>query len=358
MTTTTRQITVRHLVHEIVTDGYGAKLGERFEPHTVAIMEALADPDSRVLDIGANIGITGLALSQIVPQGRVAAIEPVPATYRLLAANMRLAQASNVSTHNFALGKEPGEAVMQGNPDNASGSFVTDARYRVEMGSHFREKVQVLRLDDAFPMLDLDRLDMIKIDVEGFELNVLDGALELLAKYKPRVFLEMNHIALSMWHGIALPEFLKRLLAIFPCVYAYGEDGIFDLTDEAQGTRVLYAHLNTFKYTDIIAGFDRVDLEERLARVNAILMRNERIATERQSGAEALRERVEALSIELEQSAGALRQTQQTLREALADRDAAVAELNQTRSELHSIWKSKSWKVTEPLRKARRMIGR
>jgi len=67
---------------------YSQHLGERFEPHTVALLETMADQGASVLDIGANIGITAIALSQLCPDGVVVAIEPVPAALTLLELNI------------------------------------------------------------------------------------------------------------------------------------------------------------------------------------------------------------------------------------------------------------------------------
>lgn len=60
-------------------DDYLRSMGEEFDPDTVSLFRLLCGEDSRVMDIGANIGLTALALSQICPRGQIAAIEPVRA---------------------------------------------------------------------------------------------------------------------------------------------------------------------------------------------------------------------------------------------------------------------------------------
>ena len=55
-------------------DDYLDEIGEEFEPDNIALLRLLCDEDSRVLDVGANIGMTALAFSQICPQGQIAAI--------------------------------------------------------------------------------------------------------------------------------------------------------------------------------------------------------------------------------------------------------------------------------------------
>ena len=95
---------------------YSQHLGGRFEPHTVALLETMADQGASVLDIGANIGITAIALSQLCPDGVVVAIEPVPAALTLLELNIARSMHTNITAHNFALGNSEGDVVMQGNP--------------------------------------------------------------------------------------------------------------------------------------------------------------------------------------------------------------------------------------------------
>jgi FkbM family methyltransferase len=173
-------------------DDYLGDMGEEFEPNTVRIFALLCGKGSRVLDIGANIGMTALALSRISPSGQIAAIEPVPRTFQYLRQNVSEAGARNVKIFNVALGGSEGSVLMQGHPSNFACSFIAD-NYTIPTNDHFSQRVPVKRLDDIFSELSLDRLDFMKIDVEGFELEVLAGAKEILNVYEPIVFLEMNH---------------------------------------------------------------------------------------------------------------------------------------------------------------------
>lgn len=91
-------------------------MGQEFEPDNVNLLALLCDNDSRVLDVGANIGMTALALSQICPRGQIAAIEPVPRTFQYLRRNVAEADSGNIKIFNFALGSREGLALMQGHP--------------------------------------------------------------------------------------------------------------------------------------------------------------------------------------------------------------------------------------------------
>jgi Methyltransferase FkbM domain len=155
---------------------------------------------------------------------------------------------------------------MQGHPSNFACSFVAD-NYTIPADDHFAERVPVKRLDDVFPELSLDRLDFVKIDVEGFELEVFAGAKDILNTYKPTVFLEMNHWCLNIYRQISIPEFRERLIQIFPCVYAIDGLDYLDYVDPRNVHHINYHHVLEFKYMNLVAGFDR---EEILAKLSSL----------------------------------------------------------------------------------------
>jgi FkbM family methyltransferase len=247
-------------------DDYLRDMGKEFEPNIVALFALLCGKDSRVLDIGANIGMTVLALSRICTSGRIVAIEPVPRTFQYLRQNVSKAAAHNVKIFNFALGRGEDSVLMQGHPSNFACSFIAD-NYTIPADDHFSHRVPVKRLDDIFSDLSLDRLDFMKIDVEGFELEVLAGAKEILNLYKPTVLLEMNHWCLNIYRRISIPEFRERLVQIFPYVYAIDGFDYVDYVDPRNVHHVNYHHVLKFRYMNLVAGFDRDDILSRLSRL-------------------------------------------------------------------------------------------
>jgi FkbM family methyltransferase len=245
-------------------DDYLREIGEEFEPDNIALLRLLCDEDSRVLDVGANIGMTALAFSQICPRGQIAAIEPLPRTFRLLQRNVAESGARNLKTLNFALGSSTGTVLMQGHPSNFACSFVAD-HYTIPAGDHFAYEVTVKRLDETFSELSLDRLDFMKVDVEGFELEVFAGAKEILNSYKPIVFLEMNHWCLNIYRRLSIPEFRDRLLNIFPYVYAIDGLNYLDYVDQRNVHHINYHHVLEFRFMNLVAGFDREEILFRLS---------------------------------------------------------------------------------------------
>ncbi len=75
---------------------------------------------------------------------------------------------------------------------------------------------------DAFVMeRAIDRLDLIKVDVEGFEMAVIDGAPESLARFRPDLFIEFNSFTLIAFGNINPGAMAERLMEMFPFVHRF-----------------------------------------------------------------------------------------------------------------------------------------
>jgi hypothetical protein len=125
-------------------------------------------------------------------------------------------------------------------------------------------------LDQTFCELSLDRLDFMKVDVEGFELEVFAGAKETLATYRPIVFLEMNHWCLNIFRRMSIPEFRERLMEYFPYVYAIDGLDYLDYVDEKNIHHINYHHVLNFRFMNLVAGFDRQEILFRLSGLREI----------------------------------------------------------------------------------------
>jgi FkbM family methyltransferase len=232
-------------------DNYLQALGEAFEPQTVALLKSLQRSQGVVIDIGANIGCTALLFAQ--QAARVLAFEPSPSTFSLLKRNIETSGCKNIELFNMALGREAGRSELTFAPDNRSGAFVSD-QTQASVG-HVTETITIERLDDVVATLALNRIDLIKIDVEGFEQSVLQGSLNTLARYRPVVVLELNHWCLNAFQRITVPDFFDFLRSIFPVLHAVDGDSRLDLHDASQSYMVMYHHILHFKYQNIVASF-------------------------------------------------------------------------------------------------------
>lgn len=151
-------------------------------------------PGDTVIDIGANLGYyTILAGDLVSTTGRVVAIEPNPKIFELLSKSVAHNGYGATSTlHNFALSAE-GESgkknffVPANEPKN--GRILPDD---AKVASH-EKRGEVLSIDlGNLAVSDFDRVDFIKIDVEGAELLVLHSLRTIIEKFRPKIVCEVN----------------------------------------------------------------------------------------------------------------------------------------------------------------------
>jgi hypothetical protein len=152
---------------------------------------------------------------------------------------------------------------MQGCDDFLAGAFVAK-RYQADK-EHFTVTAPLHPLDKVFSTLSLDHIDFIKLDIEGYELFALEGAHQILTLFKPVVYLEMNHWCLNVFHRITLPEFHERLIQIFPYVFAIQDSSYLDFVNPNNFHYIAHEHVTKFKYLNIIAGFDKDTIIEKLS---------------------------------------------------------------------------------------------
>jgi FkbM family methyltransferase len=181
-----------HLEHYLA-----AREGEYQQEHR-AISLSFCRQRRVALDVGAHIGLWSRDLAQAFAQ--VHAFEPL-ADFR--ACFLRNVTATNVRLHGFALGRAAGRATMRVAADNSGASHIA------AVGDG---EVEVRPLD----ALALPVIDYLKIDVEGFELYVLEGARETLRRCRPVIVLEQKahsatHFGVEQYAAV---EYLKSLGAV------------------------------------------------------------------------------------------------------------------------------------------------
>ncbi len=168
-----------HFAHEIRCGRFHTS-----EPEYGRLSEWVTSGDW-VIDVGANVGHYTARLAQLVgPTGRVLAFEPVPETFELLASNMAVTGARNVSLFNVAASEQMGVAgIALPHFDSGLTNY-----YMAGITSGDGEfKVLTVPLDRMIPSA---RIALVKIDVEGHELQALRGMRTLLQRDLPRLIVE------------------------------------------------------------------------------------------------------------------------------------------------------------------------
>lgn len=149
-----------------------------YEPYTTAIFKALVKPGMTIIDIGANNGYyTVLANTLMDNKGIVWAFEPDPRSYSDLLYNIELNSLKNIRTACKAISNKNGKSIMYTSPYKTGESSLFKGYYQT---NKIEIEVETVKLDDILE----GEPDIIKIDTEGSELAVLEGAERLLTRCK------------------------------------------------------------------------------------------------------------------------------------------------------------------------------
>jgi len=140
-----------------------------------------------VVDAGAHYGFYTIRASKLVgEQGIVIAFEPHPKNYNRLVMNLKLNKVTNVKAFNTALGNVDGTTKLY------VGSHAGGHSVVFERGKPINVKIS--RLDTVVDELGLGKVDLIKIDTEGAELDIMKGALNTIRKYRPKLTIAAYHM--------------------------------------------------------------------------------------------------------------------------------------------------------------------
>ena len=146
--------------------------------------------------------------SQLVgPTGKVFAIEPSPLIFKMLQHNVGLQEHSNFELFNFACGNENGEVnFCTSNSSNLS--RIENLEISHNDNTINVSKVEIKTIDSFLKNKDLNRLDFVRFDTEGFEFKIYQGMQETIKKYKPMLCFELHKAFLGLGKTL---EFLKIL---------------------------------------------------------------------------------------------------------------------------------------------------
>lgn len=213
-----------------------------YEPREAAVLEAYARPGDVVLDVGANVGwYTLLFARRVGPRGRVHAFEPVPRTFQVLARNVELnAAGDRVTLVLEGLAERDGDAEFY--LPAGTGSVAASRQRLFADQDNERVRVRLTTLDAyAAP---LTRLDLLKADVEGGELPLLQGGMATLRRFRPVLFLEL----LRKWsrlHGYHPNDVIQLLRAEGYACHAVGPRGLDPMVamdESCEATNFVFRH--------------------------------------------------------------------------------------------------------------------
>ena len=152
---------------------------DKYEVGTTNLLEQIIEPGMVVIDVGAHVGyFTLLAARRVGPEGKVYSFEPEPANYRLLQQNIESNGYRNIVATQKAVSKVEGSAqLILSSQDNGTHSLFGHGRSDAEKIS-----VSVVSLDGFLTDEGLPHVDLVKMDVEGAEMDALGGMGRLLQR--------------------------------------------------------------------------------------------------------------------------------------------------------------------------------
>lgn len=200
-------------------------VGGYYERLELDLYERVATTSRTILDVGGNVGIYACAgAGRLLPGGRVITFEPVPGNLEYLRRNVEAnGHGEAVTVEPIAVGDQDGELTIHLAAGSTAGHSVSERTAGIPTGSVSSSiTVPVRSLDSYLAEHGLDRVDVIKIDVEGFDIAVLRGAAKTLASQGPALFVEYAPDSLRNC-GFDPTELLDTVFAHYPQVLVINE---------------------------------------------------------------------------------------------------------------------------------------
>ncbi|MGB7601699.1 MAG: FkbM family methyltransferase [Candidatus Sulfotelmatobacter sp.] len=226
------------------------KANGAWEPGVMSTIAHLVKPGDVCLDIGANIGVHALVMSDLVGEGHVYAFEPSSTNQSHLLQNIRDNAATNITPLNFGLSNLTESRTFHYLPRFPGCSFATreatgkgvqhmiERAWGIPLVSE-TETVQFTTLDEWVASNNIRRLDFIKMDVEGFERFVIEGGRTTLRKFGPRLITEFNKKSLTFYSSVSPESYYQALTRIYPYIYEIPEAGELRRVDSFSSLRRL-----------------------------------------------------------------------------------------------------------------------
>jgi len=214
------------IIQNIINSGY-------WETDTQRVIDRFVKPTDVCFDVGANIGSITIPLANRAE--KVFAFEVGCISFGYLRHNIMVNSIQNVELIRGAISDKPCKLYYHYTYPNTGGSFVST---EISSQEAIVEQVDSITLDSVANKID--KLDFIKMDIEGYELNALHGATELLSKFKPKLFIEFNPWVIEHVHNENPKPLWDFLAKEYEFIYIVRDDKL---------NRVL-------SYESIMAGID------------------------------------------------------------------------------------------------------
>lgn len=191
-----------------------------FEPHIVGLLARVVTPDTVALDVGANLGVLSVVIGTLAAKGRVLALEASTVAYAHLQATLAANGVRNVETAHLAVYRESGRTLHL----NTSSAFLAGSHLTSDAdATGGTEAVHTITIDDWVAQYGLPRVDLVKMDIEGAELDALAGAHTTLSRCAPALLIECNAVVMRRFHRRSSRDLFDVLSRYYRHIYLVPE---------------------------------------------------------------------------------------------------------------------------------------
>ena len=179
-----------------------------YEAGTIDFIKNRLQTGHTFIDVGAHYGLMSFVASRVVgKEGRIVAVEPIRKTYKNLITNIKLNKFLNIKSLNIALGEKNGTVKIYTHKVNDMKSSISPRK--TELNNYLTsQEVKLKTIDSIVDEMKINKVNMLKIDVEGYEMNVIKGATHTIHRDKPDLIIEYSP---NSTKSKRLLNFLKRM---------------------------------------------------------------------------------------------------------------------------------------------------
>jgi FkbM family methyltransferase len=166
-----------------------------YERGTTKVLQRCVEPNMVVFEVGANIGAHTFRIAQrlALGDGRIYSFEPTEYAFRKLERNHALNRFDNIVLERMALSDVNEEKVIHRATSPETLPFQASWDKKTHTAKHASvDRIVFRRLDDYFNEKRLQRLDLLKIDTDGYELRVLEGGRQTILNHRPVIVIELS----------------------------------------------------------------------------------------------------------------------------------------------------------------------
>jgi FkbM family methyltransferase len=181
---------IHHFGYEVENSLFWAGLDNGWERTSIGLWRRLVPNSSVIFDIGANTGVYSLIAKCLNPGARVIALEPISRVFSRLRQNVLL-NGYDIECLELAASDFDGTATVYDTPTEHVYSVTVNRNLNAPDTPVVPTEIQTARLDTVLDRLEIDRLDLIKIDVETHEPQMLKGLGDKLSTFRPTMLVEV-----------------------------------------------------------------------------------------------------------------------------------------------------------------------